>query len=873
MKRLLSIFCLVGCLLIGTTSQAQTLSDSATISLLTCTPGDYVYANYGHSAIRVQDPVKNIDWTFNYGIFSFDTEDFYLKFVKGETDYQLGVEYTQSFLFGSASIGRITYEQPLHLTREQKQLIFDALMLNYRPENRFYRYNFVFDNCATRPYHLLQRALGDQLSTVNCQLSTYRSLISHYTMATPWVDAGVNLIFGKDADVVMTPEQRLFLPEELMHYVQNVTLANGEPLTNAEPVAPFVIKTAPWYLSPIVVLVLMCLLIVLMSYLDLRHRKVSWWLDGILFAIYGVLGTIGCFLTFFSLHPLVGENYNLLFYNPLMLILPVLMCFEKGRTLLKKGGLIITLYFYIALVIRIFSGQAWHWLLLVSILHYLRIRLVWYREIFILGANPYRKKIAVIALTLLACVLPTKAQAEERLTVVVQVNGLNQQALADLIYMPRGGWHVLQEEAQQATIFFPQLVFGGAETLATVVTGTTPATHGIASNTYFNRTERAPFSIFEDKTVKGIGTDKAYSPTALLSLSFADEFRLRYPTKNSKIYACGVHPEQTILLAGHSANACAWINPKTLKWVTTTYYPEGLPAAADKMNVHNRMNNMTKKQWKSYMQPSIYVHASEKEIQNHGYKYDLKKVFTQSPMANKAVIELALMMQQTEKLGVDNYPDLLAIELNVTTPAATTDLMRSAEQEDVYGELNKELATLIEQLTKRVGKDNFTIILFGTPHFGAQETVRYEWQAPHHFNLDRAAALINTYLMAIYGHERWVDGGYMHSIYLNRTLIEQKRIPLMEIQQQVSNFLLEFEGVKEAFPYSYIPFLQGDGEHAQLRETVNKRCFGDVIFTLQPRYNTVDTQPTTPIYIYSNSRSTLPQTLFPADQLKEILLP
>ncbi len=171
MKRLLYI-CLF--ILVGLNASAQRLSDSAQISLFTCTPGEYVYSQYGHSAIRVVDPAQKLDITFNYGIFSFDTEDFYLKFIKGETDYQLGIDDTRSFLWSSSYIGRTTYEQVLNLSRTQRQAIFDALVENYRPENRFYRYNFVFDNCATRPYLLLKNALGDQIETQNAERRTQK---------------------------------------------------------------------------------------------------------------------------------------------------------------------------------------------------------------------------------------------------------------------------------------------------------------------------------------------------------------------------------------------------------------------------------------------------------------------------------------------------------------------------------------------------------------------------------------------------------------------------------------------------------------------------------------------------------------------------
>ncbi len=883
---------------------AQTLSDSAYISLLTCTPGYYVYSQYGHSAIRVVDPAYNLDVAFNYGIFSFDTEDFYLKFVRGETDYQLGVENTQRFLRSSEYIGRTTYEQVLNLTQEQKQSIFDALLENYRPENRFYRYNFVFDNCATRPYHLLKNTLGEEIfsnsnlnSNLNLNLnsnSTYRTIISHYSQANAWEDFGVNLIFGKEADKVMTTEERLFLPEELMRYVANVTLPDGTPLTDAEEVAPFPIDATPWFVSPTLLIIALCLLLVGLSYYDLRRKHISWWFDALLFFLYALLGTIAFYLTFFSLHPLVGENYNLLFYSPLMFIPFVLILFPKGREWLLKGGLIISLYFYLALLIRIFCGQAWHWFLLVSIMHYLRIRLVWYRDVFILGKrtkndNKGEKSILRLlvlgALSIIHYPLSIAEAKTPRLTVVVCVNGLNETVLSDLRnFLPAGGLRTIDEEAHETTLTFPQLVYGGSETLATLCTGTTPSTHGIAANNYFDRSTRKVHSIFTDANVSGIGTNVSLSPIALLSPTFADEFRMLHPSKESKIYALGITPENTILLAGHAANACAWLHPKSLNWISTTYYQEGLPAVADEMNMSGRLATLMGENWTNTMEPTMYVHPSEQETKKKGFSYALKDVFHKSPAANKAVIELALALQQSENLGKDTQPDLLALDLNVVSPKATSDLLRSAEQEAMYLGLNQDLGFLMEQLTKRVGKEHFRIVLFGKPALGqGVQTFESANMPTNYFNVGRAAALINTYLMALYGHERWIDGGYMQSIYLNRTLIEQKRLSLPALQQQVSDFLLEFEGTQEAFPITHVPLLEGEDDKKRLRETCNKQGFGDVVFTLQPLWligesatqrqdNIIEKNPTAPLFVWTTERMSITAETLSATEVKEVIL-
>lgn len=304
----------IGLCLSAFMAQAQMLTDSARIYLLTCTPGKEVWSKYGHSAILVLDEQQGIDVVFNYGIFSFDTEDFYLKFVKGDTYYQLGIEPYRYFRESAARVGRQTYWQQLNLSPAQRQQIFNALLLNYQPENRFYLYNFVFDNCATRPYHLIKDALCDSiLSDYQGYLHTpYRQAISHYTGKNSWVDFGINLIFGRRADVPMNNEQRLFLPEELMFYISQARLSDGTPLVLKEDIAPFDIAPVPWYANCWFGIALFALFMVGLSLLDRRRGRLTWGVDVFLGVIYFILLFIVIFLTFFSSHPLVGFNWRLL---------------------------------------------------------------------------------------------------------------------------------------------------------------------------------------------------------------------------------------------------------------------------------------------------------------------------------------------------------------------------------------------------------------------------------------------------------------------------------------------------------------------------------------------------------------------------------
>lgn len=117
-------------------------TDSIEVSLLTCAPGNELYSLYGHTALRYHDLRTGEDWTFNYGVFSFRKPFFALRFVFGQTDYELGVMPFNAFREEYRREGRAVTEQVLNLSADEKRRLYDALADNYRPENRTYRYNF-----------------------------------------------------------------------------------------------------------------------------------------------------------------------------------------------------------------------------------------------------------------------------------------------------------------------------------------------------------------------------------------------------------------------------------------------------------------------------------------------------------------------------------------------------------------------------------------------------------------------------------------------------------------------------------------------------------------------------------------------------------
>lgn len=477
--------------------------------------------------------------------------------------------------------------------------------------------------------------------------------------------------------------------------------------------------------------------------------------------------------------------------------------------------------------------------------------------------------------TLIISLFSLSVIAMPRLTVVAVVDGLNSDNLAMLRpYWQQGGLRTLSEEAYQTSITFPHEVYGGNETTATLMTGTTPDKHGYTMDRYFLRRDRTQHMVLEDETTKGIGTPLCLSPKALLSQTLSDRLRLLHP--QAKIYAVGLHPETIVLLAGHAANACCWLDGETLQWVTTSAYSEGLPTAAYDQNNNMRIQALVARPWAPRMDILTYTYPTPQE-RKKGFLYEQAEQLPRTPVANTLVVELALALQQSQHLGEDIEPDMLLLQLNALSPKAAGDRIRSAEQEDIYLWLNQDLGYLMEQLNRRIGRENYQIVVVGRPVLGTDAQTLADIHMPvQPFSVDRAAALTGTYLMAIYGHERWVDGACGQSIYLNRTLIEQKRLNLETIRRQVANFLMDFEGVQIAMP-AHEAML-----YPPLATTLSKRHTGDVVFMLQPGYqlwlndnelvdHVIDQQPQAPLLFWSGALKPMPEGRIEATDLSKLL--
>src|SRR5690554_3065834 len=308
-------------------SQSRRLSSDAEISVLTIGQGSSLNDAFGHSGFRIKDPRLGIDEVYNYGIYDFNTPNFYLKFAQGKLNYLIGKNTYEDFYTSYVYQNRTIQEQTLNLSQTEKQQIYDYLLNNIKPENRAYLYDFFFDNCATRIKDVLVANTNSKVvfnDPKNLQPKTFRTLIHDQLDSNSWGSVGIDLALGSVIDRPATPEEYMFLPQYIHTFFGAATCANTQENLVKKDELLFekqVVNTPKNNLfSPYVIFGLLGLIIIAITYSDYKKQTRTKLLDLLIFSITGLIGVLILFLWFATDHEATAQNYNLLWAFALNLV-------------------------------------------------------------------------------------------------------------------------------------------------------------------------------------------------------------------------------------------------------------------------------------------------------------------------------------------------------------------------------------------------------------------------------------------------------------------------------------------------------------------------------------------------------------------------
>lgn len=332
------------------------LNDSIEVSLLTCAPHNEVYSLYGHTAIRYFNKHTGEDWVFNYGVFDFNKSFFILKFIFGITDYQLGVMPFHVFQKEYEKNNRQVIEQVLNLTLEEKEGIYNSLKQNYRPENRIYRYNFIYNNCTTKARDIIEKGInGTIIYPKDDNNLTIREYIHKHTSDYPWTEFGNDLCLGLSTDLPIDNKTKQFLPFNLFSDFKNAQIYaknNKRPLVKEQRIvvdSGMKSNDNNIPLSPTTCGFIIFAFSLIIAYIEYKKKMtfITW--DVIMSVVFGTAGIITLAL-FCSLHPSTSTNLTILILNPThyIYIYPII---KRKKT---KYWHILTI-----LIIAFFVGSIW----------------------------------------------------------------------------------------------------------------------------------------------------------------------------------------------------------------------------------------------------------------------------------------------------------------------------------------------------------------------------------------------------------------------------------------------------------------------------------------------------------------------------------
>ena len=319
-------------------AKAQELSLSSKVSVLTFGPGRNLNDAFGHNAFRIKDSVLGIDEVYGYGEYDFEAPNFYLKFASGKLNYLISKYNYNIIEYFYKLNNRSIYEQVLNFSLKEKQQLYNILSKNYLPENRAYKYDFFFDNCATRIRDVSQKASINSIKFKKTNLTnnkTFRQLIHEHVALNSWGGFGIDVALGALVDNKATANQYMFLPKYIHHSFNFATINHNKPLVSSNKTIFRASKLkkswSSFFWSPLFILIIISTAIIYFTYKDYKSNIRTKWIDTCLFTLTGLAGVILTLLWFATDHTATMYNYNLLWAFPfnLLVVVPLLRKEQK----------------------------------------------------------------------------------------------------------------------------------------------------------------------------------------------------------------------------------------------------------------------------------------------------------------------------------------------------------------------------------------------------------------------------------------------------------------------------------------------------------------------------------------------------------------
>ncbi|MCC8153737.1 MAG: alkaline phosphatase family protein [Tannerellaceae bacterium] len=405
----------------------------------------------------------------------------------------------------------------------------------------------------------------------------------------------------------------------------------------------------------------------------------------------------------------------------------------------------------------------------------------------------------------------------------------------------RGFKRIFNEGVTYNNIRFEFSSIDQASAFATLYTGSNPDVNGITGNTTYDFEHRQEVSILHDRDYLGNYTKENYSPKNLMASTIGDELKIASKGR-SDIYAIAPDAESAIIAAGHAGNGAFWMDNVNGKWATTTFY-KGLPWYVDRYN--NGPESLSARLEQMVWTPALPMEKYEAfpyVLDEIPFRYifnektlDCFPKLKTSPFINKEINRLALQFIEYGAFGTRSCPDMLSVTYYGGNYRKLMDKEYTREIQDLYYQLDKDLEELLDAIDKKIGLNHTLVVFTGSGYYKSVEEYADGWMLHRgDFHPKRCEALLNMYLMALYGQKNWVKGYYNGQIYLNRKLIDDEKMDLDAIQHKAAEFVSQFSGVQQVTTESALRTGNWNEGTVNLRKGTHHLTRGDLIIELQP---------------------------------------
>jgi len=307
------------CYVIKNTAQVH-LSVYSEISVVTAGPGKELYEKFGHTALRIKDPVLNLDLIYNYGVFDFNAPNFYANFAEGKMYYLLARYDFKYFLDSYKKDKRWLKQQVLNLNQAEKQQFFNYLENNARPENATYLYDPFFDNCATKIRDISKVILKDAVTLTSESIEnnkTLRTLMNQEINWNTWGNFGINLIAGTILDVKRNQLAYTYLPDYIFKTFNNGKIKRKLQIMNLVKREDVLLdfdesSNTKTLLSPLYIFIFLLFIVIFITFKDVKNNRRTKFLDFTLLFTTGLVGLVLTYLWLFSSHSTAPKNFNIL---------------------------------------------------------------------------------------------------------------------------------------------------------------------------------------------------------------------------------------------------------------------------------------------------------------------------------------------------------------------------------------------------------------------------------------------------------------------------------------------------------------------------------------------------------------------------------